>query len=134
MLSLTLIVGIAVGVIGTQVLNAQYAQQQESIKRTLLLKTDLEGIEGREAHVMMVEVPPGARSGKHWHPGPVLVYTLSGGGTFEMEGAAPKALQPGTPLYVPPKRVHEDVAGPSGEKVLAVFILPKGQPLSVPVK
>jgi quercetin dioxygenase-like cupin family protein len=46
----------------------------------------------------------------------------------------PKALEPGTALYVPPKQVHEDVGGPSGEKLLAVFIVPKGQPLTVPVK
>ncbi len=138
MLSVTLIVGIAVGVIGAQVLNAQYGQPsgqaQEPIKRTLLLKTDLQGIEGQEANVMMVEVAPGERSGKHYHPGPVLVYVLSGGGTFEMEGDAPKAIKPGVAFYVPPKRVHEDVAGSSGEKVLAVFITPKGQPITVPVK
>jgi quercetin dioxygenase-like cupin family protein len=134
MLGLALAVGIALGMIGTQVLSAQYAQQQEPFKRTLLLKTDLEGLEGQEAHVMIVEVAPGARSGKHYHPGPVVAYTLSGGGTWEAEGMPPKALEPGTALYVPPKHVHEDVGGPSGEKVLAVFIIPKGQPLTVPVK
>jgi len=133
-LGLTLAVGIALGMMGTQVLNAQYAQQQESIKRTLLLKTDLQGLEGWEAHVMMVQLPPGARSGKHWHPGTVLVYPLSGGGTFEMEGSSPKTIKPGVAFYVPAKAVHEDVAGPSGEKVLAVFIIPKGQPLTTPVK
>lgn len=133
-LCLTLAVGIALGVIGTQVLNAQSAQQQEPFKRTLLLKTHLQGLEGQEAHVMMVEVAPGARSGKHYHPGPVVTYTLSGGGTWDAEGMPPKALEPGTAFYVPPKQVHEDVGGPSGEKLLAVFIIPKGQPLSVPVK
>jgi quercetin dioxygenase-like cupin family protein len=131
MLALTLAVGIALGVIGTQVLNAQ---QQEPFKRTLLLKTDLEGLEGQEAHVMIVDVAPGARSGKHYHPGPVVAYTLSGSGAWEAEGMSPKTLAPGTALYVPPKQVHEDVGGPSGEKLLAVFIVPKGQPLSVPAK
>jgi quercetin dioxygenase-like cupin family protein len=118
---------------GTQVLNAAYAQQ-EPFKRTLLLKTDLQGLEGQEAHVMIVDVAPGARSGKHYHPGPVLAYTLSGSGSWDAEGMPPKPLEPGTALYVPPKQVHEDVGGPSGEKLLAVFIIPKGQPLTVPVK
>jgi quercetin dioxygenase-like cupin family protein len=130
-LALTLAVGIALGMIGTRLLNAQ---QQESIKRTLLLKADLEGLEGQEAHVVMVEVAPGARSGRHYHPGPVLAYTLSGGGTWEGEGMPPKTLEPGTALYVPAKHVHEDVGGPAGEKILAVFIIPKGQPLTVPVQ
>ena len=44
MLTLTLAVGIALGLIGSQVLNAQ----QMPIKRTVLLKTDLPGIEGKE--------------------------------------------------------------------------------------
>jgi quercetin dioxygenase-like cupin family protein len=131
MLGLTLAVGIALGMMGTQVLNAQ---QKETIKRTLLLKTDLQGIEGQEAHVMMVEVTPGARSGKHFHPGSVLAYMLSGSGALELEGMPAKAIKPGMAWLVPAKQVHEDVAGPSGEKILAVFIIPKGQPLTVPVK
>jgi quercetin dioxygenase-like cupin family protein len=133
-LGLTLSVGIALGMLGTQALNAQSTQQQEPFKRTLLLKTDLEGLEGHEAHVMLVEVAPNARSGKHYHPGPVLAYTLSGSGSWDGEGMSPKPMEPGTALYVPPKHVHEDVGGPSGEKLLAVFIIPKGQPLTVPVK
>jgi quercetin dioxygenase-like cupin family protein len=132
-LGLTLAVGIALGIIGTQVLNAPSAQQ-EPFKRTLLLKTDLQGLEGQEAHVMIVDIAPGARSGKHYHPGPVLAYTLSGSGSWDAEGMPPKALEVGTALYVPPKQVHEDVGGPSGEKLLAIFIVPKGQPLTVPVK
>ncbi len=131
MLGLTLAVGIALGMIGTQVLNAQ---QQEPIKRTVLMKTDLEGLEGQEAYLVLVEFAPGARSGKHYHPGPVMAYTLSGGGSWEAEGMAPKVLEPGTVLHVPPKLVHEDVGGPSGGKVLAFFVIPKGMPLTVPVK
>jgi len=44
MVGLTLAVGIAVGVIGGQILNAR----QEPVKRTVLLRTDLAGIEGKE--------------------------------------------------------------------------------------
>lgn len=45
LLTLALTVGIALGVIGTQALNAQ----QAPMKRTVLIKTDLAGIEGKEA-------------------------------------------------------------------------------------
>jgi len=132
MLGLTLAVGTVLGLIGTHVLNTQSAQ--EPIKRTVLLKTDLAGLEGQEAYLVMVEVAPGARSGKHYHPGPVIAYTLSGGGSWEAVGMPPKTLTAGSALYVQPKQVHEDIGGPSGEKVLAVFIIPKGMPLTVPVK
>ena len=96
-LGLTLAVGIALGIIGTQVLNAPSAQQ-EPFKRSLLLKTDLEGLEGQEAQVMIVDIAPGARSGKHYHPGPVLAYTRSGSGSWDAEGMPRKALEPGTAL------------------------------------
>jgi len=88
-LVLVLVVGIVMGALRHQVLNAQ---QQEPIKRTVLMKTDLEGLEGQEAYMVMVEFAPGARSGKHYHPGPVIVYTLSGSGTWEAEGMPSKAL------------------------------------------
>jgi hypothetical protein len=45
MLGLTLATGIAVGMIGNQLLSAQH----EPVKREVLLKTDLAGIEGKEA-------------------------------------------------------------------------------------
>ena len=74
MLSLALIVGIAVGMLGNQVLIAQ----QEPIKRTVLLKTDGAGIEGKEAVVVLVEIAPGMAVGKHIHPGDELFYRLEG--------------------------------------------------------
>ena len=134
MLGLTLAVGIALGMIGTQLLNAQ--QKQEPIKRTVLLKTDLQGYEGQVGYQVMVDIAPGAKVSKHYHPGPVFVYVLSGGGTWQPvgNGAPAKTLKPGSTLYIEPKQVHEEVAGPSGEKVIAVFIAPKGMPLTIPVK
>ncbi|MCZ7625038.1 MAG: hypothetical protein M5R38_03690 [Candidatus Methylomirabilis sp.] len=53
--TLILTIGIAVGVIGTQVVNAQ----QDPMKRTVLIKTDLTGIEGKEAALVLVEFAPG---------------------------------------------------------------------------
>ncbi len=131
MLGLTLAVGIALGMIGTQVLNAQ---QQAPIKRTVLLKTDVQGLEGQEAYMVMVDIGPRALNPKHYHPGPVFTYTLSGEDLWQPEGGAAKTLKPGEVLYIPAKQVHEEVGGPSGAKILAVFIVPKGAPLTIPVK
>ena len=84
--------------------------------------------------MVMVDLPPGALNPKHYHPGPVIAYVLSGGGTWKpMEGAS-KDLKPESTLYIPTKQVHEEVSGPSGEKVIAVFIRPRGMPLTIPVK
>ena len=70
LLGLTLAVGIAVGALGNHFLSAQ----QEPIKRTVLLKTDLASLEGKEGIVVLAEFAPGAATGKHFHPGEELVY------------------------------------------------------------
>ena len=82
LVTLGLAAGIAVGIAGTQVLNAQYAQQ-EPIKRTVLLKSDLEGIEGKEGVLFLAELAPGAVGGKHYHPGTELFYVLEGALGFQ---------------------------------------------------
>jgi len=64
MLTLTLTVGVALGMAGSHVLHAQ----QEPIKRTVLVRSDLEGIEGKEAVLFLAELAPGAVGGKHYHP------------------------------------------------------------------
>ena len=82
MLTVTLVVGIVVGLIGNRVLNAQ----QQSAKRTELLRIDLPGIEGKEGIVYIAELAPGAAAGKHYHPGSELFYVLEGSMILEVEG------------------------------------------------
>lgn len=136
MLALTLIFGIVIGVMGTHVLNAQYAQQQEPVKRKLLLQTDLADIEGKEATLGLAEYAPGASSGKHYHPRHVLVYVLEGSAINEVEGRPPVTLKQGDVFYEPPKLVHnwKNVSPTAPLKLLGCGIGEKGQPRVVPVK
>lgn len=55
---LALISGIALGVVGSQIAGAQ----QQPIKRTELLKTDLDEIKGSEMQVWVADIAPGAAS------------------------------------------------------------------------
>lgn len=132
MVTMAWLVGIVVGLIGGQILGAQ----QEPIKRTVRLKTDLAGIEGREGHVVMVEIAPGAESGKHYHPGHEFGYILEGSGTFEVEGKGPVAAKKGSTVYFPPKQVHnlKNTSKTAPVKAVAFAIVVKGEPGSVPVK
>lgn len=131
-LGLTLAAGVAAGVIGAQLLNAQ----QEASKRTLLLKADLVGMAGKEAQVLLVELAPGAAAGKHYHPGHELGYVLEGSFTFEVEGKPPVTLEQGGTLYVPPRQVHnpKNASKTAPAKALVFAIAEKGQPAAVPVK
>src|SRR5215470_5235032 len=107
-LGLTLAMGIAVGVLGTRFLSAQ----QEPLKRTVLLKTDLTGIEGKEGVLVLAEIAPGATAGKHYHPGDELVYILEGSLVLERDGKAPVTLKAGDVAHTP-ARLHHDAKNTS---------------------
>ena len=132
LLTLTLTVGIALGVIGTQALNAQ----QEPMKRTVLLKTDLTGITGKEAILALVEFAPGAATQPHYHPGEELAYLLEGTVSLEVKGKPPITFKPGDTFHQPPKQVHrvKNLSSTAQAKALAFTIAEKDQPLTVPVK
>ena len=88
-LALTLASGIVAGMIGYHVLQAQPA----AATRTGLLKTDLVGIEGKEAVMLTVEGGPGLIGGKHYHPGSEFAYVLEGSLVMEVEGKPPVTLK-----------------------------------------
>ena len=132
LVSMTLAVGITVGVIGTRVLTAQ----QQAFKRTVLLRTDLEGLPGKEGTMFLAEYEPGARSGKHYHPGHEFAYVLEGSIIVETEGQAPVTFGPGQVIHNLLNRVHVAKNGSMTEpvKLVQFIISKKGQPAVVPVK
>ena len=132
LLGVALAVGIAVGVIGTQVLNAQ----QEPMKRTDLLKTELAAFAGKQAMVYRVEFAPGASGGKHRPPGDTFVYVLDGTLTLEEEGKGPRTLNAGEVVQEVPTGIYKatNTSMTSPVTVLVVSLGEKDQPLSVPVK
>lgn len=132
LLTLALTVGIALGVVGTQAVNAQ----QAPMKRTVLLQTDLAGIEGKEAVLALVEFAPGAVTEPHYHPGEELAYLLEGTISFEAKGQPPITFKPGDSFHQPPKQVHsvKNLSSTMPAKALAFTISEKGLPLTVPVK
>ena len=131
-IGLTLAIGITLGAIGNQIIHAQ----PEPVKRTVLLTTDLVGMEGKEAILTLAEIAPGAATGKHTHPGYEFNYVLEGSGTLEIEGKPSIPLTPGTAIYQPSTQVHRGVNDSSTAplKIFSVYIVEKGHPLAVPVK
>lgn len=98
-LGVTLAAGIAVGVIGSQVLSAQ----QELARGTVLQKTELAGIKGKEAALVLRELPPGKESGKHTQSGTEVAYILDGSVIFEMQGKPPVTLKAGDSFQTAPR-------------------------------
>lgn len=124
--TVTLLVGIAVGIIGNQIL----AAQQQPFKRTVLLKTDLTKIAGTEAVVLTVEGAPGVVVKKHYHPGDEFIHVLEGSLILEVEGKAPATVNAGGVHHIPAMAVHS-AKNPSTTapfKTLTFGVFDKGQP------
>ena len=128
--------GLAVGVAGTGALNARQA-----ITRTVILKKDMEGLPGKEGTMFIADYAPGARTGKHYHPGHEFIYVLEGHRLMEEVGKPPIEMKPGVafrflsstdkPSYV---HDHTNLSNTRRMKLLVVLITDKGQPLAYPVK
>jgi quercetin dioxygenase-like cupin family protein len=132
MLVVALVIGMVIGVVGIQWLNAQ----QPPVTRTELLRTDLPGIEGREGIVYIAELAPGAAAGKHYHPGSELFYVLEGSMILEVEGKPPVTMKQGEARHLAPNEVHDvkNASTTAPMKGLIFQIPEKGQPLVTPVR
>jgi quercetin dioxygenase-like cupin family protein len=132
MLTIALVVGITVGILGHQVLIAQ----QQPVTRTILQQKDLEGVAGREVIMYRAELVPGGVAGRHYHPGPELVYILEGGLILELDGQPPVTLKAGESAHVPAKHLHnaKNASSTAPVKVMVFLVGEKGQPLATPVQ
>jgi quercetin dioxygenase-like cupin family protein len=109
---------------------------EEPIKRTVLFRGDLEGVEGKEIVIFIAELAPGAVGSKHYHPGPEFFYVIEGTLAHEPEGVSPHMMKAGGFGSNPNKSVHI-VRNPSTTeraKVIDFLIAEKGQPLVIAVK
>ena len=122
--------------IGCKGAKAEQELAKEPITRTLLLKSDVTGIEGKETLMLVVEFAPGAVGGKHFHPGDELVYMLEGSITLEVEGKPPATFKAGDTFHIPSKVVHagKNASTTAGAKALVVGLFEKGQPATTPVQ
>ena len=131
LLSLVLAIGVLLGFVGNQILNAQ----QTLPKTQVILTTDLTDIEGKEGVIYIARVFPGEVAGKHYHSGYQFSYVLEGSIVMNMEGKSPVTYKPGDAFYIPPRQVHwPQNNGNVLAKIVSFWIKEKGEPASIPVK
>ena len=128
---LTLVTGIALGLVGGQLISAQ----QQPIKRTDLLKSDLAEIKDNEMHVWVADIAPGAATGRHFHPTPRFVYVLEGAVVLELDGKAPQMFKAGQVFAEMPNEVHNfrNASTTEPAKALGFQYAGKGQALQINV-
>lgn len=94
-------------------------------------------LEGFEAVLLELNIPPGPRSSGpgHRHPGPVLGYVVEGQMRFAINNQPEQILPVGGTFFEPSGAVHttNGSARPDGPTRALVFMLvPKGSPLTAP--
>jgi quercetin dioxygenase-like cupin family protein len=124
-----------VGAFGHATVNAQ-----EGVARNVVLKQELEADPGKEVTLFVADYKPGARTGKHYHPGQEFIYVLEGHGSMQEVGKSTVEMKLGVSIYFKsdpkkPAYVHEgvNVSQSEGMKLLVVLITEKGQPHAYPV-
>ena len=133
--AVALAAGIALGVLGSQMLNAQEGLRMG----TVLQRTELVGAKGLEAILVLRDVPAGGESSKHTQTGNEIVYILEGSVILEVQGKPPVTLKAGQAFQTVAGEVHnvKNGSASAGAKALAFYVAKKGanlEDLSVPVK
>src|SRR5687768_17204688 len=97
--------------LATGLINAQ----PQSIQVRTLLKQALGAGDNTHAFVQLVELPPGAESGAHRHPGPVIGYVLEGTLELRVEGRPAETVSTGGVFFEPRGVVHQHSKNPSAQ-------------------
>jgi quercetin dioxygenase-like cupin family protein len=106
--------------------------QASGLTRTLVGRADV-SVPGREAVVARVEVAPGAKAGRHTHPGDEISYVLEGEATLLIDGQAPRTVKAGESFVIPAGVVHDaSNDGSMPIKLIGVYVVEKGKPLASP--
>jgi quercetin dioxygenase-like cupin family protein len=118
---------------GVATLQAQTPVQPSPVKRTILQKTDVPGT-NLEMIYANVEIAPGFKAGRHFHPGVVMAQVVEGEFWLHVDGQPEKVLRAGESLTLPDRAIHNEGATDKAAKLTAVYVLEKGQPLASPAK
>jgi len=106
--------------------------QASGLTRVMVGKGDV-SVPGREAVVARVEVAPGAKAGRHTHPGDEISYVMEGEATLLIDGQPPKQVKAGESFVIPAGVVHDAHNNSTAPiKLVGVYVVEKGKPLATP--
>ena len=110
---------------------AQSSTEVPPIKRIPLQRFEVPGTPF-ETVIGIAELAPSVAIGRHTHPGLESGYVMAGSFELLIDGQAPRLLKVGDSYQVPPGAVHDAKTGAEGAKVIATYVVQKGQPLATP--
>jgi quercetin dioxygenase-like cupin family protein len=105
-----------------------------TLKRTETLRRS-SSVPGREIVQVRTEIPAGAQSGWHTHPGEEVGYIVAGTVRMEIAGRPTLTLRPGDGFLIPPRTPHNATdLGPDDGLMLSTYLVEAGQPLATFVR
>jgi quercetin dioxygenase-like cupin family protein len=132
--TLVLILGALVALSGLALSADQAGDKTPTVTRTVLNQQDL-AVPGYAAALVRVQLPVGAREGRHQHPGTLIATVQEGTMTLEVEGKGTMTYKVGETFSVSPGTVHEGMNKSAAPVTLiASFVFPKDKPMTIPVK
>jgi quercetin dioxygenase-like cupin family protein len=116
-----------IAAITLSVSNGRPDAQQQTIKRTDLLKLDLAEMNGSEMNVWVADIAPGAQTGRHSHPTPRFVYVLEGAVVLELDGRSSQMFRAGEAFAEIPNAIHnlKNASTTEGARALGFHTLRK---------
>jgi quercetin dioxygenase-like cupin family protein len=119
---------------GWVLLAGQEGAKAPTVTRTILNQQDL-AVPGYASALVRVQLPVGAREGRHQHPGTLIATVAEGTMTLEVEGKGVMTYKVGETFSVPPGTVHEGMNKSAAPiTLIASFVFPKDKPMTIPVK
>jgi len=110
-------------------------QPAPTTKVTTLLQQAVAEFPGREIVVITLDIPPGASSPPHRHPGHhVFGYVLEGSYKIKIDQGPERVLTKGQTFHEAPGQLHAVSANASQTepaKVLAFMVVESGKPITV---
>jgi quercetin dioxygenase-like cupin family protein len=111
----------------------QAGASSPTVTRTVLNQQDL-AIPGYAAALVRVELPVGAREGRHQHPGTLIALVQEGTMTLDYVGKGAIEYKAGETFYVAPGTIHEGMnKGTVPVRLTASFVFPKDKPMTIQV-
>ena len=113
---------------------AQQPAASPTVTRTPLVTKDLSMPGGFVATLVRVDLPVGAREGRHMHSGTLVAYVKEGALTLDYEGKPTVTYKAGETFSVEPGNVHEGMnKGDVPTQLIATFVYPKDKPMTTQV-
>ena len=108
--------------------------QQPAAKWTELQRRDIPGT-GREGVTMAIEIPPGATSARHSHPGEDFGYLIEGTIVLQVDGKPPVTVKAGEVFFTERGHIHNARnIGTTTARALDTYIIDKGKPVITPAQ